>query len=182
MLSNASLLLLHVSREAFFFISACMLTYAYAGLNLGADPAPAGRGGIFLCTSGTTGTPKGILLREDQLMHVAGSVAAHHRLTPADRGYCCLPLFHINAEVVGLLATLAAGACLMVDRTFSRRGFWELIEARMRCARRVRRRCRGPSGRPSSAWCRSCPSARRARSPGAVCGNWPARPADLARS
>jgi peptidoglycan/LPS O-acetylase OafA/YrhL len=31
-LSNAALLLLHVSREAFFFISACMLTYAYAGL------------------------------------------------------------------------------------------------------------------------------------------------------
>ena len=63
-------------------------------------------------------------------MHVAGSVAAHHRLTPADRGYCCLPLFHINAEVVGLLATLAAGACLVVDRKFSRRGFWELIETR----------------------------------------------------
>jgi acyl-CoA synthetase (AMP-forming)/AMP-acid ligase II len=93
-------------------------------------PAPGGRGGIFLCTSGTTGTPKGILLDEAQLMHVAGSVAAHHRLTPADRGYCCLPLFHINAEVVGLLATLAAGACLVVDRKFSRRGFWELIETR----------------------------------------------------
>ena len=94
-------------------------------------PAPAaGRGGIFLCTSGTTGTPKGILLGEAQLMHVAGSVAAHHRLTPADRGYCCLPLFHINAEVVGLLATLAAEACLVVDRKFSRRGFWKLIETR----------------------------------------------------
>jgi len=92
--------------------------------------AGAGRGGIFLCTSGTTGTPKGILLREDQLMHVAGSVTAYHRLTPADRGYCCLPLFHINAEVVGLLGTLAAGACLVVDRKFSRRGFWELIETR----------------------------------------------------
>jgi len=63
-------------------------------------------------------------------MHVAGSVAAYHRLTPADRGYCCLPLFHINAEVVGLLGTLAAGACLVVDRKFSRRGFWELIETR----------------------------------------------------
>jgi acyl-CoA synthetase (AMP-forming)/AMP-acid ligase II len=101
----------------------------------GLDPAPApagtgARGGIFLCTSGTTGTPKGILLREDQLMHVAGSIAAHHRMTPADRGYCCLPLFHINAEVVGLLATLAAGACLVVERKFSRRGFWELIETR----------------------------------------------------
>ena len=31
-LSNATLLLLHVSREVFFSISACMLTYAYAGL------------------------------------------------------------------------------------------------------------------------------------------------------
>src|ERR1700730_8643048 len=30
--SGAALLLLHVSREGFFFISACMLTYAYAGL------------------------------------------------------------------------------------------------------------------------------------------------------
>jgi len=86
-------------------------------------------GGIFLCTSGTTGTPKGILLREDQLSHVAASVAAHHQLTPADRGYCCLPLFHVNAEVVGLLATLAAGARLVLDAKFSRRGFWEMIEA-----------------------------------------------------
>src|SRR5256884_1535168 len=31
--SGAALLLLHVSREGFFFISACMLTYAYANLN-----------------------------------------------------------------------------------------------------------------------------------------------------
>ena len=101
----------------------------------GAHPAlrPAGAsraGGIFLCTSGTTGTPKGILLREDQLGHVAAAVASHHRLTPADRGYCSLPLFHVNAEVVGLLATLAAGACLILDRRFSRRRFWALIEER----------------------------------------------------
>jgi acyl-CoA synthetase (AMP-forming)/AMP-acid ligase II len=111
-----------------------------AGLTvLGPDPqaqdtarpaAPAGTGGIFLCTSGTTGTPKGILLRDDQLAHVAAAVASHHRLSPADRGYCCLPLFHINAEVVGLLATLAARACLVLDRKFSRRGFWPLIEAK----------------------------------------------------
>jgi acyl-CoA synthetase (AMP-forming)/AMP-acid ligase II len=87
-------------------------------------------GGIFLCTSGTTGTPKGILLRADQLSHVAAAVAGHHRLTPADRGYCCLPLFHVNAEVVGLLATLAARACLVLDGKFSRRGFWPLIERR----------------------------------------------------
>ena len=92
--------------------------------------AHSGTGGIFLCTSGTTGTPKGILLRDEQLTHVAGSVAAHHRLTRADRGYCSLPLFHVNAEVVGLLASLLAGARLAVDRKFSRRGFWEMIAER----------------------------------------------------
>ncbi len=86
-------------------------------------------GGIFLCTSGTTGTPKGILLREEQLAHVASSVVDWHRLDRSDRGYCSLPLFHVNAEVVGLLATLRAGAYLAVDRKFSRRGFWDLITA-----------------------------------------------------
>jgi len=40
--SGAALLLLHVSREGFFFISACMLTYAYADLRL-ADGAGLGR-------------------------------------------------------------------------------------------------------------------------------------------
>jgi len=94
------------------------------------SPGPAGTGGIFLCTSGTTGTPKGILLAEDQLCHVAAAVAGHHRLTATDRGYCTLPLFHVNAEVVGLLATLSAGACLVLEAKFSRRGFWELIDER----------------------------------------------------
>jgi oxalate---CoA ligase len=91
---------------------------------------PPATGGIFLCTSGTTGTPKGIELREDQLAHVAATVARHHRLTPDDRGYCCLPLFHVNAEVVGLLATLWAGAGLVLDRGFSRRRFWPVVEER----------------------------------------------------
>ena len=97
------------------------------------DSSPASGtdgGGIFLSTSGTTGTPKGILLREEQLMHVAASVVDSHRLTRSDRGYCSLPLFHVNAEVVGVLATLRAGAYLAVDRKFSRRGFWEIINDR----------------------------------------------------
>ncbi|HSZ42181.1 MAG TPA: AMP-binding protein [Trebonia sp.] len=88
---------------------------------------PAAGAGIYLCTSGTTGTPKGILLRDEQLAHVAASVVSHHKLSHHDRGYCSLPLFHVNAEVVGLLATLRAGAFLAVDRKFSRRGFWDMI-------------------------------------------------------
>jgi acyl-CoA synthetase (AMP-forming)/AMP-acid ligase II len=95
------------------------------------SPVTAGTsgGGIFLSTSGTTGTPKGILLADEQLAHTALSVVDAHRLTRSDRGYCSLPLFHVNAEVVGLLATLRAGAYLAVDRKFSRRGFWDIIRA-----------------------------------------------------
>ncbi len=100
----------------------------------GPPPAATGggpaAGGIFLCTSGTTGTPKGILLREEQLAHVASSVVEAHRLGRRDRGYCSLPLFHVNAEVVGVLATLRAGAYLALDRKFSRRGFWPMIGER----------------------------------------------------
>src|ERR1700722_19093905 len=92
-----------------------------------AEPRPQPGGGIFLCTSGTTGTPKGILLRERQLAHVAATVADWHRLTRADRGDCSLPLFHVNAEVVGVLATLRAGAYLALDRKFSKRDFWNLV-------------------------------------------------------
>lgn len=94
------------------------------------DAPGAGAGGVFLCTSGTTGTPKGILLDEGQLTHVASSVVEHHRLSADDRGYCSLPLFHINAEVVGLLATLRAQGRLALDRKFSRNGFWQLIRDR----------------------------------------------------
>jgi oxalate---CoA ligase len=99
-------------------------------LVVGPQPPASSTAGIFLCTSGTTGTPKGILLGDEQLAHVASSVVDCHRLTAADRGYCSLPLFHVNAEVVGLLATLRAGAHLAIDRKFSRRGFWQLISER----------------------------------------------------
>jgi acyl-CoA synthetase (AMP-forming)/AMP-acid ligase II len=95
-------------------------------------PGPAGRdgtsaraaGSVLLLTSGSTGAPKAVELTERQLLHVAACVARHNDLTPADRGYSPLPLFHINAQVVALLASLVAGAALLVDRRFRRTGFW----------------------------------------------------------
>jgi acyl-CoA synthetase (AMP-forming)/AMP-acid ligase II len=90
--------------------------------------APTGR--VLLFTSGSTGEPKGVELPEMQLMFVARGVADHNALTEQDRGYNPLPLFHVNAEVVGLLATLVAGATLVLDRRFHRTGFWELLRDR----------------------------------------------------
>jgi acyl-CoA synthetase (AMP-forming)/AMP-acid ligase II len=78
----------------------------------------------LLPTSGTTGSPKLVPLTEEQLLRVAGLVAGHHALTPADRGYSPLPLFHVNAQVVGVLSTLISGGSLVVDDRFHRSRFW----------------------------------------------------------
>jgi oxalate---CoA ligase len=97
--------------------------------------APSGRGcslvggGVVLATSGTTGTPKVIALTGSQLLHTGRAVAGHHRFGPADVGFSPLPLWHINAEVVGLLATLAGGGRLVLDERFHRRDLWFLLGA-----------------------------------------------------
>jgi acyl-CoA synthetase (AMP-forming)/AMP-acid ligase II len=91
-------------------------------------PADRPAGGVQLHTSGSTGEPKVVHLTEDQLLHVARCVADHNQLEPTDVGYSPLPLFHINAQVVAVLATLVAGARLVVDRRFSRSGFPRMLD------------------------------------------------------
>jgi acyl-CoA synthetase (AMP-forming)/AMP-acid ligase II len=90
--------------------------------------APPVHGGIILSSSGTTGTPKVIALTEHQLLFAARLIAEHNRLSPDERGFNPLPLWHINAEVVGLLATLVAGASLVLDDRFHRSDFWSLVD------------------------------------------------------
>jgi acyl-CoA synthetase (AMP-forming)/AMP-acid ligase II len=87
-------------------------------------------GSAVLFTSGSTGEPKGVELPERQLLFVARQIAANNRLIRDDRGYSSLPLFHVNAEVVGLLSTLVSGGTLVLDASFHRTGFWELLHDR----------------------------------------------------
>ena len=93
-------------------------------------PQRAGAGGVVLSSSGTTGTPKVVRLSQVQLLHTARSVVAHLQLESEDRGFNPLPLFHINAEVVGLLSALVAGSSLVLDDRFHRSGFWDLMTSR----------------------------------------------------
>ncbi|PSR32068.1 MAG: hypothetical protein C7B46_16015 [Sulfobacillus benefaciens] len=44
------------------------------------------------------------------------------------RGYCPLPLFHVNAEVVGVLSSLAARASVILDLKMTRHRFWQSME------------------------------------------------------
>jgi oxalate---CoA ligase len=98
----------------------------------GSVAEPPGRlmGSVALLTSGSTGAPKTVVLTERQLLHAARCVVSHHQLSAADCGFNPLPLFHINAEVVALLATVVAGGTLVLDRRFHRTGFWQLLEER----------------------------------------------------
>jgi acyl-CoA synthetase (AMP-forming)/AMP-acid ligase II len=85
-------------------------------------------GGVVLSSSGTTGTPKVIPLSTNQVLSTARLIANHHWLEESDRGFNPLPLWHINAEVVGLLATLVAGGSLVLDERFHRTEFWRLVD------------------------------------------------------
>jgi malonyl-CoA/methylmalonyl-CoA synthetase len=72
----------------------------------------AGRGdpALICYTSGTTGTPKGAVLRHGNLLAGAEALRLAWRWVQDDRLVLALPLFHIHGLGVGLHGTLLAGA------------------------------------------------------------------------
>ncbi len=81
---------------------------------------------LLMYTSGTTGTPKGVMLTQSNLAANARTISAEHRLGPSDRVTAVLPLYHINAFAVTMLAPLAHGGSLAMPPKFSAGRFWEL--------------------------------------------------------
>ncbi|WP_088138518.1 class I adenylate-forming enzyme family protein [Achromobacter xylosoxidans] len=69
-------------------------------------------------TSGTTGAPKGVLVPHCGLLHFARVSAASRRLTPQDIGYAALPMSHIFGIATVLMATVHAGASLVLRSRF----------------------------------------------------------------
>ncbi len=65
---------------------------------------------LICYTSGTTGAPKGALLRHGNLLASAEALRLSWRWTEDDRLVLALPLFHLHGLGVGLHGTLLAGA------------------------------------------------------------------------
>jgi acyl-CoA synthetase (AMP-forming)/AMP-acid ligase II len=89
-------------------------------------PAPAADAmALLMYTSGTTGVPKGVVLTQANLAANAHNISREHGLAPQDRVLAVLPLYHINAFAVTMLAPLAHGGSLAMPPKFSAGSFWQ---------------------------------------------------------
>lgn len=96
------------------------------GAERSAEPRPE-QPALLMYTSGTTGTPKGVLLTQANLAANAMAISHEHRLGAEDRVTAVLPLYHINAFAVTMLAPLAHGGSLVMPPKFSATGFWPMV-------------------------------------------------------
>ena len=94
--------------------------------NATATPDPATDAmALLMYTSGTTGVPKGVMLTQANLAANAHNISREHGLAPQDRVLAVLPLYHINAFAVTMLAPLAHGGSLAMPPKFSAGSFWQ---------------------------------------------------------
>lgn len=84
-----------------------------------AEPEPlASQVAAIIFTSGTTGASKGVLMTHDGVLHFARVSAASRGLGPSDRAYAYLPMTHIFGLGTVLMASLHAGASLVMRTHF----------------------------------------------------------------
>ena len=72
----------------------------------------------LIFTSGTTGDPKGVMVTHEGLIHFARVSAQSRALGPRDRSYAFVPMTHIFGLATVLLASLWAGAQLVLRPQF----------------------------------------------------------------
>jgi long-chain acyl-CoA synthetase len=84
---------------------------------------------LIVYTSGTTGNPKGVMLTQYNLLINALGTTQVHEIDSATTLMCVLPIHHVNGIVVTLVATVLAGACVVMNRGFKVSTFWSRIAA-----------------------------------------------------
>ena len=72
----------------------------------------------LIFTSGTTGAPKAVMATHEGLIHFARVSAASRALAPGDRSYAFVPMTHIFGLGTVLMASLHAGAELVMRPQF----------------------------------------------------------------
>ncbi len=75
--------------------------------------------GVIMYTSGTTGPSKGVLMPHGHLFLFGLGMKVHTGLTPDDRYYICMPLFHAQGSLMQTYGTMQAGASAVLVKQFS---------------------------------------------------------------
>lgn len=83
---------------------------------------------LLMYTSGTTGKPKGVVHSHSSLLAGGWTTAVAHKLTSTDRGFCVLPIYHINGLCVSVMGALVSGGSLAMVSKFSASKFWDQVE------------------------------------------------------
>jgi long-chain acyl-CoA synthetase len=89
---------------------------------------PADRVACVIYTSGTTGAPKGVMVPHQGLIHFGRISSASRRLTSDDIGYAALPFSHIFGIATVLMASVYAGASLVVRSRFDAADVFAALE------------------------------------------------------
>lgn len=87
---------------------------------------------LYIYTSGTTGLPKAAVVSHHRLMQWSHWFSGLMDITPADRLYDCLPMYHSVGGVVATGATLVGGGAVVLRERFSASRFWQDV-AEERC-------------------------------------------------
>lgn len=80
---------------------------------------------MILHTSGTTSRPKQVPLSHLNLTTSFKNIANTYKLSPKDRTYVVMPLFHVHGLIGSLLSTLSTQGTVIVPQKFSATKFWD---------------------------------------------------------
>lgn len=80
---------------------------------------------VIMYTSGTTGRPKGVQIPHQAYVRAGYDLARVMELGQDDCMYVCLPLYHGNPQVMGVMPAITAGASIAVSARFSASRFWD---------------------------------------------------------
>ncbi|WP_293451194.1 class I adenylate-forming enzyme family protein [Planktotalea sp.] len=91
------------------------------------DPASDPDVAVMLYTTGTTGTPKGVMLTHSNLVYAGQTSADTRGMTPSDTVYGALPMTHVFGLASMLMAATFAGATIRLEARFAAVKLYEAL-------------------------------------------------------